>query len=45
MVLATYWSLAWLQVSDGVPNPSNGRVVTAIMVHFFGVVLMIVSDC
>ncbi|CAD8120915.1 unnamed protein product [Paramecium sonneborni] len=44
-LLGLYWVIAWLQISEGIQNPSNGRVVTAIFAYVFGVVLMIVSDC
>ncbi|CAD8131260.1 unnamed protein product [Paramecium sonneborni] len=43
--LINIYVIAWLEISDGIPNPSNGRVVTAIFAYVSGVVLMIVSDC
>ncbi len=45
LLLSAYWFIAWIQISHGIPNPTNARVVTAVFAYVFGVTLMIVSDC
>lgn len=46
LLLGAYWYIPFMQISgQGINNPSNYRVLTAVLMYIFGVNIMLVADC